>query len=170
MEHLGKTISNIIFESQSGIRFRRIDSSKALQEIYDHDEIWDFLWEFVDSSEEVDLDDEGNVVYLKSEKDSMFANDRDNFWIGGYKGSNLCFLQLMKKHSSDHLELVIAQKKPTTKTENVFSQLVSYIEREFPSAKYLSTYPMNKKLEDHYKSYGFYDWKGELRYDLRSAE
>lgn len=148
------------------LSFKRIESRKAIQEIYDHDVIWDFLWEFIDSSDEVDVDDDGNVVYLKSEKNSMFANDSENFWIGGYKGRNLCFLQLVKMHSKDHMELVIAQKKPTTKTENVFQQLVEYIVSEFPNIKYLSTYPMNPKLNEHYKSKGFYDWNGELRYDL----
>lgn len=153
----------------NNIKFKEISSYKAIKEIYSHKKAWSFLLDFIDGSDEIDFDDDGNLIFICYNGESMdsnyFTNDDVYYWIGGYYEHKLVFLQLMKRWSENHLELVIAQKKKTSDVEDLFGSVVKYIKETY-NIKYLSTYPMNEKLKEYYKSKGFYDWKNELRLDL----
>lgn len=153
------------------IKFKEISAYRALKEIYKHKDCWEFLLDFVESSEEIEEDDNGNIMFVywdgKSTDHNYFTNEKDFFWIAGYEKNRVCFLQLMHRWSKFHIELVVAQKKKHSKVENIFGNLVEYIKNKQEKTKYLSTYPMNDRLKEYYKLNGFYDWKNELRLDLK---
>ena len=153
-----------------GIHYKEISAYKALKEICSHPVSWEFLLNFVENSEEVDIGDDGEIIFVftdgKSTSHNYFTNEDMYFWIGGYDNGRLKFLQLMRKVSSNHLELVIAQKKSNEKSKDWFGRLVEYISNNY-FAKYLTTFPMNDKLKEYYKSNGFYEHGKELRIDLK---
>lgn len=156
----------------SNVVFKEISAYEAIKEIYGHKNAWSFLLDFVEASEEIDFDDAGNIVFVycdgKSTKNNYFTNEDLYCWVAGFEGDNIVFLQLIRRWSKFHFELVIAQKKKNSEASNLFGQLVEYVKDTYVKAKYFSTFPMNDRLREYYKLSGFYDWKQkELRLDLR---
>ena len=152
-----------------GLQYRKISAYKAIKEIYSHPKAWDFLHTFVEDSEEVEIDD-GEIYFIyydgKSEKHNYFTNESEYFWIAGYDNGRLNFLQLMHLINDSHMELVIAQKKSSSKSKNYFGNLIAYIKNNYVT-KYLTTFPMNDNLKQYYMANGFYEYKDELRMDLK---
>lgn len=152
------------------LKFRNISAYRAIKEVYSHPKSWNFLMTFIDDSEEVEIDeDSGEIIFVftngKSDKNNYFTNENEYWWIGGYDNGKLAFLQLMHKVSKRHLELVIAQKKSSSKCKEWFDSLVKYLRQSY-EFKYMTTYPMNEKLKEHYIASGFYECKDELRLDI----
>lgn len=153
------------------IKFREMRSMTALREIFRHKNSWNFLLSFIQSYDEIEESEIGEIEFVyydgKSLDKNLFSNDKDFFWIAGFdENRRLCFLQLMHKCSKPHLELVVAQKRKTSAEENLFGNLIEFIRNTY-DAKYLSTLPINDRLKEYYKANGFYDWKNELRLDLK---
>ena len=153
-----------------GLQFRKISAYKAVKEIYSHPNSWEFLHTFVEDSEEVDIDDNGDICFIyydgNSTKHNYFTNEDDYFWIGGYDNGRLNFLQLIHNVNQSHLELVVAQKKKSAKSKDYFGKLINYLNSNY-IFKYLTTFPMNEKLEKYYCEHGFYKYKKELRLDVK---
>lgn len=153
------------------ITFKEISAFKAIKEVYNHKKAWDFLLDFIDNSEEIEHDEDGNIVFVywdgNSTEENYFTNEKNYYWVAGYDGRKLVFLQLIRRWSKFHLELVIAQKKKKSEAENLFPLLVDHIKESYPKTKYLTTFPMNERLKEYYKLCGFYDWKKELKLNIR---
>lgn len=152
------------------VRFREMSAYVAIKEIFRHKRSWSFLLDFIDCSDEVDEDENGDIQFIYWDGHSLdknyFTNDSEFFWIAGYDDKNrLCFLQLMHRWNKNHLELVVAQKKSSSDADNLFGSLIEYLKTAYKT-KYLSTFPMNDRLKEYYKMKGFYDWKNELRLDI----
>ena len=149
------------------VTFKEISTYRAIKEIYKHKNAWRFLYGFVDSSEEVEEDEDGEILFVyyngKSETNNYYTNEKKYFWIAGFEGNKIVFLQLVGRMSGVHMELTVAQKKYTSKAENCFGGLVEFMARTYVKTKYLTTYPMNDVLKEYYKKSGFEDWKNELK-------
>ena len=159
--------------SKSKMTFKEISAYKAIKEIYKHKNAWQFLYGFIDESEEIEEDESGNLYFIywneKNTDNNFYTNEEKFFWIAGYDNNKICFLQLIGRQSGVHLDLVVAQKKYTMETENCFGNLIDYIKEKYDKIKYISTFPMNKTLEEYYRSKGFRTWEkhNELRLDLK---
>lgn len=152
------------------ITFKEISAYKAIKEVYRHKKAWNFLLDFIDGSEEIDYDEEGNLVFVyyddKSVDENYYTNEKEYCWVAGYDRKKLVFLQLLRRWSKFHIELVIAQKNRKSEAANLFGLLIDYIRKEYPKTKWLSTFPMNDRLKEYYKLNGFKDWKKELKLEL----
>lgn len=154
------------------LTFKEVSSYTAIKEIYKHKKVWDFLYRFIDDSEEVEVDDDGKIYFVywdgESNDKNYYTNDDKYFWIAGYDDKQLVFLQLIGKISGVHYELTVAQKKYSADTANCFGNLIDHIKDKYKKVKWLSTFPLNKDLEEYYKKNGFNDWEkhNELRLDI----
>ena len=148
------------------ITFKPIETYDAIVEIFKNKKNWDLLHECIENSKEV-IEKNGEIYFDTDYDELYYINDKDYIWIGGYEDEKLCFLQLIHKPVRNRLELVVAEKKSTVKTKNWFKMLVDYVEELYPKLKSIITLPMNDKLRDYYKTFGFVDYKhGEIKLAL----
>lgn len=148
------------------VTFKEVTPYKAIKEIFKHKKNWDLLYECIDNSKEV-IEKNGKIYFDTNYTHLYYINDKDYMWIAGYDENNLCFLQLVHKPFRNNIELVIAQKRSTTKTKNWFKSVVDYIKVLYPQTKTMTTLPLNDKLKEYYKRFGFNDYKhGEIRLSI----
>ena len=143
---------------------KSLEEVKAkLKEIYKDKKTWYLLFECIDNSKEV-IEKNEEIYFDTNYNELYYINEKDYFWIGGYEGNNLCFLQFVQKPKRNRLELVVAQKKETVKSKNWFNGVVEHIKTLYPNLKNITTLPLNDKLKEYYKKFGFTDYKhGELK-------
>ena len=145
------------------VTFKEVTPYEAIKEVFKHKKNWDLLYECIDNSKEV-IEENGKIYFDTSYTHLYYINDKDYVWIAGYDENKLCFLQLVHKPFRNNIELVIAQKRSTTKTKNWFKSVVDYVKALYPQAKTMTTLPLNDKLKEYYKQFGFNDYKhGEIR-------
>ena len=137
--------------------FKEISAYQAIKEIYKHKRLWSFLYECIDNSQEV-IERDGKIDFNHFNK-VYYINEKEYSWIAGYDENKLCFLQFIKKPVRNSIELVIAEKKSTTKTKSWFGNVVEYIKQEYPKVKRMTTFPMNETLREYYKRFGFENYK-----------
>ena len=143
--------------------FKEITSYQAIKEIYQDKQSWYLLFECIDNSKEV-IEKDGEISFDKSYDKLYYIDEKEYFWIGGYDDDKLCFLQFVQKPKWNHLELVVAQKKENIKAKNWFNGVVEYVKFLYPKLKSITTLPINDKLKDYYKTFGFNDYKhGEIK-------
>lgn len=148
------------------VTFKEVTPYEAIKEVFKHKKNWDLLYECIDNSKEV-IEENGKIYFDTSYTHLYYINDKDYVWIAGYDENKLCFLQLVHKPYRNNIELVIAQKRSTTKTKNWFKSVVDYIKVLYPQAKTMTTLPLNDKLKEYYKQFGFNDYKhGEIRLNI----
>lgn len=148
------------------VTFKEVTSYEAIKEIFKHKKNWYLLYECIDNSKEV-IEENGKIYLDTSYTHLYYINDKDYVWIAGYDENKLCFLQLVHKPFRNNIELVIAQKRSTTKTKNWFKSVVDYIKVLYPQVKTMTTLPLNDKLKEYYKQFGFNDYKhGEIRLNI----
>lgn len=149
------------------VTFKEISAYRAIKEIYKHKIAWRFLYGFIDESQEVEEDEDGQLIFVywngKSEDSNYYTNEKKYFWIAGFEGNKIVFLQLVGRMSGIHMELTVAQKKYTSKAKNCFGNLIEFMANKYLKTKYLTTHPMNDTLSEYYKKSGFKDWKNELK-------
>ena len=149
------------------ITFKQIETYQAIREIFKHKKNWYLLHECIDNSKEVV--EYGNEIFFDTDYDELYyINEKDYLWIAGYDENKLCFLQFIHKPVRNRLELVVAQKKTTVKSSNWFNGVVEYVKTMYPNLRSITTLPMNDKLKEYYKSFGFADYKhGELKLKIK---
>lgn len=139
------------------VTFKEITPYEAIKEIYRHKKCWSFLYECIDNSQEV-VERNGKIDFNHFGK-VYYINETEYSWIAGYNEGKLCFLQFIKRPVMNNVELIIAEKRSTTKTKSWFGNVVEYIKNEYPKVKRMTTFPMNEILREYYKSFGFEDYK-----------
>lgn len=155
------------------ITFKEISAYRAIKEVYGHKKSWEFLYNFIESSEEVEEDEVGNIYFVywndKDDSENYYTNENKYFWIAGYDGTHICFLQLMERMNSQRMELVIAQKRKTSRAQNLFGLLVDFIKssERYEKIKRLSTFPMNDRLKEYYMLNGFHETGKTLKLNIR---
>lgn len=139
------------------VTFSEITPYQAIKEIYKHKRCWSFLHECIDNSQEV-VERNGKIDFNHFGK-VYYINEEEYSWIAGYDGDKICFLQFIKRPVRNSIELVIAEKRSTTKTKAWFGNVVEYIKKEYPKVKRMTTFPMNETLKEYYKKFGFENYK-----------
>lgn len=148
------------------ITFKEIPAYKAIAEIYKHKKTWEFLYNAIECSHEV-IEEDGEIYFDDHFDKLYYINDKEYAWIAGYADKKICFFQLVKRPVKNSVELVIAQKRHNTQTKDWFNNILEYIKQLYPELRYMTTFPMNDKLKDHYKKFGFVDYKKELKLTIR---
>lgn len=144
------------------ITFEEIDIDEAISHIFKTSN-FPILREHIEDEVIIDGD---NIFYEYVNGKDLSANiytnnDTSKYqWIALTQNNNVVALQLLH-FIEDAIELVILEKVSKYNVQNIFRNVLEYVEEKYTPFE-IFTFPLHDKLKEEYKKYGFKEEDNEL--------